>query len=88
MLNLSAIGGSIRKKPELDDSIRITSIFIHEDFVIGVIVQSGHSGFIGQVVQGVGSEDVSVTGFPFGSLDVTVAKLYTYPVLMSSCVIT
>ena len=43
----------------------------------GVMVQSGHSGLIGQVVHGVGSEEVSVTGLSSGSLPVTVAKLYT-----------
>ena len=41
----------------------------------GVMVQSGHCGFGGQVVHGVGSLDSSVTFGPLGGVPVAIAKL-------------
>ena len=40
-----------------------------------VIVQSVHSVSLGQVVQGVGSVEVAVTGSPTGGVPLAMAKL-------------
>ncbi len=44
---------------------------------IWVMVQVKQVGIVGQVVQGVGSLEVSVTGGPDGGVPVAVARLYT-----------
>ena len=62
-------------------------------FILGLgvsntIVQEIQVGSIGvQLVQGVGSEEVSVTGGPRGGFPVAVAKLSTWPASISACVI-
>ena len=57
-------------------------------FINGVSVHAIQFGLIVQVVQGVGSVEVPVTGFPLGSCPVAVAKLSTWPALISAWVIT
>ena len=50
-------------------------ITIAGDWVSSTMVHSGQVGSTGHVAQGVGSEEVSVTGSPLGSFPVAVAKL-------------